>query len=209
VISWCDGWDGPDVADVKGHLRMVDVCRGILAAALPPLPEVASPSSTDHRTCSVGRRSTVSGAGSRADRSRSTGAPLPRTRGRRHRATAVAHCATSWDAASRRAAHGELRSGDEQFRELVLEAPEVRMLRNAFWPRLTPSSCSPPTRAASATSGATHPACCRAETPEASCTCLDGGRRMDRRGRRAARRARRAARRPRARAPRSSEDDGP
>lgn len=37
-----DGWDEPAVADVKGSLAMVDVCRRALRAAQPPLPDEVS-----------------------------------------------------------------------------------------------------------------------------------------------------------------------
>ena len=57
------GWDDPDVAAVKGDLAMVDVCRRLVAAALPPLPpetrvsfEGTTAGSTAARSAKVRRR---------------------------------------------------------------------------------------------------------------------------------------------------------
>ena len=131
------GWDRPDVAAVKGDLRMVEVCRRILAAALPPVPHEV--------------RFTVLGTTARVGASTLDGVRrrlLGRVDGARpalryHARASIAEdqllgsLRAAWDA--RRAEHPTATSdpGDDQFRDLVLESPEVRMLRNAFWPRLT------------------------------------------------------------------------
>ena len=132
------GWDGPDVAEVKGHPRMVGVCRQMLEAALPPLPATV--------------RFTLGGVSAQVDRPRLAAI---RTRGlarvdasrpisRYHARTGgvidqlLATLRAAWDAqrADRPTASGD--PGQEQFRDLVLEAPEIRMLLNTFWPLLDP-----------------------------------------------------------------------
>ena len=130
------GWDAPDVADVKGHPRMVEVCRRILAAALPPLPESL-------RFTVVGTSAQIGRGTLESIRRRVLGridAGRPQTR--YHARTQVVvdqligALRSDWEA--RRAEHPAASSdpGPEQFRDLVLEAPEVRMLLNTFWPRL-------------------------------------------------------------------------
>jgi len=131
-----DGWDAPDVAEVKGDLRMIEVCRRILEAQLPPTPGAV--------------RFTVSGTSAQLERDR-----LDAIRGRAlgridpARPATRYHARTSavidqlagamrnaWEQRRAELPTASSDPGDEQFRELVLESPEVRMLLNAFWPRL-------------------------------------------------------------------------
>jgi len=130
------GWDAPDVADIKGHPSMVEVCRRILAAALPPMPDVV--------------RFTVSGTTAEIDRAAldairrrllaRVDPARPVTRYHARSAVAVEQLLSalrvSWE---RRRASQPVASADpttEQFRDIALEAPEVRMLLHAFWPQL-------------------------------------------------------------------------
>lgn len=130
------GWDAPDVADVKGHPRMVEVCRRLLAAALPPMPDVVrftvsgTTAELDATALDAIRRRLFA----RVDPAR------PVTRYHARSAAAVDQLLTalrvSWE--QRRAAR-PVASADpttEQFRDIALEAPEVRMLLHAFWPQL-------------------------------------------------------------------------
>lgn len=130
------GWDAPEVADVKGHLRMVEVCRRLLLAALPPMPDNV--------------RFTVSGTAAEIDRASldairrrllaRVDPARPVTRYHARSAVAVEQLLTalrfSWE---RRRASQPVASAEptnEQFRDIALEAPEVRMLLHAFWPQL-------------------------------------------------------------------------
>ena len=133
------GWDQPDVADVKGRSQMVDVCRAILAAALPPLPEAV-------RFTVVGTSAQVGRSTLDAIRRRALGRVDPSRPATRYHARTpavgdqlVSALRAAWEA--RRAERSAFGSdpGEEQFRELVLEAPEIRMLLNTFWPRLDPT----------------------------------------------------------------------
>ena len=130
------GWDAPDVADVKGHPRMVEVCRRILAAALPPLPESL--------------RFTVSGTSAQVGRGtlerirlRALGrVDAARPQARYHARTEavvdllIGALRGAWEERRAELPAASSDPGPEQFRDLVLEAPEVRMLLNTFWPRL-------------------------------------------------------------------------
>lgn len=130
------GWDTPDVADVKGHSRMVEVCRRLLAAAMPPMPDNV--------------RFTVSGTTAEIDRASleairhrllaRVDPARPLTRYHARSAVALEQLLTalrvSWE---RRRASLPVASAEptnEQFRDIALEAPEVRMLLHAFWPQL-------------------------------------------------------------------------
>ena len=130
------GWDGPEVADVKGHPRMVEVCRALLAAALPPMPDIV--------------RFTVSGTTAEIDRASldairhrllaRVDPARPVTRYHARSGAAVEQLLTALRVAwERRRAAQPVASADptaEQFRDIALEAPEVRMLLHAFWPQL-------------------------------------------------------------------------
>jgi hypothetical protein len=131
------GWDSPDVADIKGRLQMVEVCRRMLRAALPPAP--------------VSVRFTVSGTSAEVDaatiagiRDRLLGRIDPaRPVARYHARSALAvdqllgAMRSAWE---RRRAERPVASSEptgEQFTDMVLESPEVRMLMHSFWPILT------------------------------------------------------------------------
>jgi len=130
------GWDGPSVADIKGHPRMVDVCRRMLFSALPPVPDVirftvaATSAELSGRTIMAIRQRLLA----RVDPSR----PALRyhARGEIAREQLIGALRSAWDA---RRASGPVSSADpsdEQFREIALEAPAVRMLLHGFWPEL-------------------------------------------------------------------------
>ena len=131
------GWDAPAVAAVKGAGGMAGACRRMLAAALPPLPPRT-------RFAVAGTAAAVEGRELERIRARLLGrvdgtVPAARYHARR-RAASEALLQTlraAWDAA--RAAHPTAASdpGAATFAELVVEAPEVRMLLLAFWPDLT------------------------------------------------------------------------
>ena len=131
------GWDTPAVADIKGHPRMVDVCRRLLGAALPPLPEST-------RFSVAGTSAEISGRTLRSIRQRLLARIDPARPVLRYHARAevardqlLAALRSAWDA---RRASGPVASSDpsgEQFREIVLDAPEVRMLLHGFWPELS------------------------------------------------------------------------
>ncbi len=132
------GWDSPDVAEVKGHPRMVDVCRRMLAAALPPVPTTVRftvggvSAQVDRRHLEEIRTRTLA----RVDASRPAGRYHARAASATDQLLAVLRGEWERQRADRPTASAD--PGDEQFRDLVLEAPEIRMLLNTFWPRLDP-----------------------------------------------------------------------
>jgi hypothetical protein len=130
------GWDTAEVADVKGHPRMVDVCRRLLAAALPAVPDSVT-FTVSGTTASVGRR-TLETIRHRALERIDPTRPAMRYHARTALVTdqLLAALRTAWDA--RRAEHDHVTSdpGADQFRDQALDAPAVRMLLNAYWPRL-------------------------------------------------------------------------
>lgn len=128
------GWDAPAVADVKGDPRMVAVCARLLEASLPPLPERLR-FTVLGTTAEVGRR-TLSGIRRRGLARIDPARPVTRY----HARTAsvldhlVGELRAAWD--RRRSEHPSAAAdpGEEQFRELALESPEVRMALQSFWP---------------------------------------------------------------------------
>jgi hypothetical protein len=132
------GWDAPDIADIKGDPRMVEVCRRILDAALPPLPDKV-------RFVLNGTAAELSRASMDAIRRRALSRIDPaRPASRYHaRGSAVTDqllsaLRVSWEARRAEQVTASADPGEEQFRDLVLESPEIRMLLNAFWPSLDP-----------------------------------------------------------------------
>jgi hypothetical protein len=132
------GWDAQDVAEAKGHPRMVDVCRTIVEAALPPLP--ASVRFVLNGTAAEVSRASMDAIRRRAlarlDASRPTSRYHARTDAVIEQLLAALRSA--WEARRADQPTASADPGEEQFRELLLEAPEVRMLMNGFWPRLDP-----------------------------------------------------------------------
>jgi len=130
------GWDTSDVAEVKGHPQMAGVCRRLLRAALPPAPTSV--------------RFTVSGTTAEIDAGTVTAIrdrllaridpARPATRYHARASSAVEQLLSAMRSAwERRRAERPVASSEptaEQFTDMVLESPEVRMLMNAFWPAL-------------------------------------------------------------------------
>jgi hypothetical protein len=136
-----DGWDRSMVGAIKGDLAMVEMCRRLLARAVPPLP----PST---RVSFEGTTAHV--AGEELDRVRAR--LLERVRPDRdgasyHERSAAAADALNaalwraWSKVHRSAGH---RPPDERvgtgFDEALDEAAEVTMLRRCFWPKMDAES---------------------------------------------------------------------
>jgi hypothetical protein len=131
------GWDAPDVAAFKGAAEMVEVCRRMLVAALPPLPPTT-------RFTIAGTTAEVSGRRLERLRSRLLARVDPtRPAGRYHarrpgaEAAMLAELRDAWE--QRRAEVATSSDpGAAGFDELAREAPAVRMLERCFWPLLDP-----------------------------------------------------------------------
>jgi DNA helicase IV len=135
------GWDGPDVAAIKGDLRLAEVCRRAVIAAVPPLPPVTrftfEGTTVEVRAESLTRVRDRSLARIRPDREAGTylgriGAAEDALRSALWRA---------WRSANRAAGgtppdewHGT------GFETALDEAAQVTMLRRCFWPDLDPAT---------------------------------------------------------------------
>jgi hypothetical protein len=142
------GWDDPDVAAVKGDLRMVEVCRRAVVAAVPPLPPVT-------RVTFEGTTAEVQAATLARVRQRL----LDRLRPDRDAATYHGRApgaedalrAALWKAwrSAHRAAGGQ--PPDERqgtgFDAVLDGSAQVTMLRRCFWPQLTPAEVLGPVAA--------------------------------------------------------------
>jgi hypothetical protein len=131
------GWDLPDVAAIKGRLGMASACRRMLDAALPPLPPTT-------RFTLAGTTVSVSARRLGDVRERLLGRIDPARPVTRYHARAEAartallgELAAAWGQQRVAAPSAAAEPTAEVFRELVLEAPEVRMLLHTFWPQLT------------------------------------------------------------------------
>jgi hypothetical protein len=132
------GWDDPEVAEIKGDLALVPVCRRLVRAAVPPLPpqtRVSFEGTTvlvDGRTLTKVRRRLL-------DRVR------PGEGSSYHARTAAADDvlrAALWKAwrSSHRSAGGsppEERRGTG-FDQVLDDTPQITMLRRCWWPALDP-----------------------------------------------------------------------
>ena len=133
------GWDDPEVASIKGDLAMVELCRRLLSAALPPIPPGT-------RISFEGTTATVSAA----EIGRVRRQLLERVRPDREGATYHDRAGAAegalraalwraWRGAHRRAG-GQVpdeRAGTG-FDTAVADAPQVTMLRRCYWPDLQP-----------------------------------------------------------------------
>ena len=132
-----DGWDRSGVAAVKGDLAMVELCRRVLAHAVPPLP----PST---RVSFAGTTAHVAGKELDAVRSRLLARIRPDREGASyHERTPAAFDALSaalWKAWSRVHRDSGQRPPEERaatgFDQALEDAAEVTMLRRCFWPEL-------------------------------------------------------------------------
>lgn len=132
------GWDAPEVAAFKGDAAMVDVCRRMLVAALPPLPPTT-------RFTVSGTTAEVSGRRLAKLRDRLLARLDPsRPAGRYHARRAAAQDAmraelrSAWERRRGEQATATSEPGQIGFDELVAESPAVRMLERCFWPELDP-----------------------------------------------------------------------
>jgi hypothetical protein len=135
------GWDEPDVAAIKGDLRLREVCRRAVVAAVPPLP----PST---RVTFEGTTVDVRGETLERVRARLLQRIRPdRDAGTYHGRTAAAEDALraalwkAWRSANR-AAGGQ--PPDEWrgtgFDGALADSAQVTMLRRCFWPDLEPAA---------------------------------------------------------------------
>jgi DNA helicase IV len=136
-----DGWDEPEVAAIKGDLRMAEVCRRAVTAAVPPLPP-ATRLTFEGTTVEV-RAGTLEKVRQRA---------LDRVRPDRDAATYHGRAPAAEEAlraALWRAWRATARSSgasppDERhgtgFDAALEESPQVTMLRRCFWPDLVPAT---------------------------------------------------------------------
>lgn len=133
------GWDEPAVAELKGDARMVDVCRRILIDALPPLPE--SVRFTIHGTTAQLGRPALEAIRRRAVQRIDPSRPATRYHARSGAVVdqLVSALRAAWEARRAELPTSGGDPGEEQFHDLAREAPEVRMLLNAFWPPLVAS----------------------------------------------------------------------
>jgi hypothetical protein len=132
------GWDAPAVAAFKGDAAMVEVCRRMLIAALPPLPPTT-------RFTVSGTTAEVSGRRLTTLRDRLlTRIDPARPAGRYHARRAAAEDAmraelrAAWERRRGELATASSEPGQVGFDELVAESPAVRMLERCFWPVLDP-----------------------------------------------------------------------
>jgi DNA helicase IV len=131
-----DGWDEPDVAAVKGDLRMVDVVRRLVLDALPPLPP-------ETRVSFDGTTAVARAADLAQVRDRLLGRVRTEEGARYHeRADAAEDAlrASLWHAwRSARRAGGQAVPEDRiaaGFDSAVADAAQVVLLRRCFWPDL-------------------------------------------------------------------------
>jgi len=132
------GWDVPSIAGLKGRSAMAEACRAMVEAALPPLPPVT-------RFTVAGTSAEVAGRDlARLRRRLFARVDAARPAGRYHARSGsvqdqlIQALRNAWEEQRGRLAtsSGELSAQD--FEEIVLEAPEVRMLLRCFWPVLAP-----------------------------------------------------------------------
>lgn len=131
------GWDEPDVAALKGDLRMVDLAREVLRAVLPPLPPETRVSLDG--TTAVIRASELSSVRDRllrrVDPEREGAAYHDRSQDAER--AMMGALWRSWRKA--RLAAGEDVPDDPRevdFDDSIAEAAQVVMLRRCFWPAL-------------------------------------------------------------------------
>ncbi|MFP5310064.1 MAG: HelD family protein [Actinomycetes bacterium] len=131
-----EGWDAPEVAAVKGDLRMADVLRELVLAALPPLPP-------ETRVSFDGTTAIATARELGQVRDRLLGRVRPEDGGRYHERAGAAEDALraalwrAWRAARR--AGGQAVPEDRVsagFDSAVADAAQTVLLRRCFWPEL-------------------------------------------------------------------------
>jgi hypothetical protein len=134
------GWDEPEVAGIKGDLRMVEVCRRATIAAVPPLPPITR-LSFEGTTVEVPAKTLLRVRDRLLERIRPD-----RDAGTYHgRAPAAEDVlrAALWRAWRSAARAGGSAPPDERhgtgFDAALEEAAQVTMLRRCFWPDLDPA----------------------------------------------------------------------